>query len=288
MDPIRVIIRRPVFTAMLVLSVVVFGLYAYPKIGVDQFPDVEFPVVTVTTVLPGADPETVEKDVSQPLEEALNTLSGIDTLHSMSGESVSQVVLRFQLSKDANVAAQEVRDRVQTTLMKLPRDIQQPVVAKFDIGAMPVAEVALSGPLPVMDLTALAEDVVKPALQHLRGVGGVDVVGGRKREVQVVLDLARMRSYGLAASDVVQALRAQNVDVPGGRTHQGGQEQIVTLESEVESIAELNELILASPTGAPIRVRDVAHVVDGPAEARSAATLDGKTAVGLVVRKQSD
>jgi HAE1 family hydrophobic/amphiphilic exporter-1 len=288
MDPIRVIIRRPVFTAMLVLSVVVFGLYALPRMGVDQFPDVEFPVVTVTTVLPGADPETVEKDVSEPLEEALNTLSGIDSLRSISGESVSQLIVRFELSKNADIAAQEVRDRVQTTLMKLPSDVRQPVVEKFDVGAAPVAQVALSGPLPIVELTELAEDDIKPAFQHIRGVGGVDIVGGREREIRVVLDLARLRSYGLAASDVVQALRSQDVDVPGGRTYVGDSEQIVTLQSEVDSPDELAGLILASPGGAPVRLRDVAQIIDGPAEARSAATLDGRSAVGLVIRKQSD
>src|SRR3954449_10810936 len=155
MDAIKTFITRPVFTAMLVLAVVVFGLNAYPKIGVDQFPDVDFPVVTVTTVLPGADPETVENNISKPLEEALNTLSGVETLRSVNVESVSQIIVQFSLDKNVNIAAQDVRDRVQATLSKLPKEAEAPVVEKFDIGAAPILNLALSGPLPIQELTRL-------------------------------------------------------------------------------------------------------------------------------------
>src|SRR5512139_1764944 len=133
MNPIRTFISRPVFTGMLTLAVLVFGLVAYPRIGVDQFPDIDFPIVTVTTVLPGADPEAIEKTVTEPLEEALNTLPGLDTLRSINVDNVSQIVVRFELERNVNVAAQDVRDRVQATLSKLPREIQSPIVEKFDI-----------------------------------------------------------------------------------------------------------------------------------------------------------
>ncbi|WP_242334981.1 MULTISPECIES: efflux RND transporter permease subunit [unclassified Anaeromyxobacter] len=287
MSPIRTFIRRPIFTSMLLLAVVVFGLFSYPRIGVDQMPEVDFPIVTVTTILPGADPETVEENVSKPLEEALNTISGLDTLRSQNFESVSMVVLRFELSKPVDVAAQDVRDKVQATLSKLPKEIETPVVQKLDLGAMPIVQLALSGPVPIEELTRIAEDELKPGLQRLQGVGSIDVVGGREREVNVVVDPVRLRSYGLAATDVSQAIRAQSISVPGGRTLEPGQERVVKLETEARSVEEIRDLVVASPGNRPIRVRDVANVVDGPGEARSAATLDGRSAVALVIRKQS-
>ena len=287
MSPIRTFIRRPIFTSMLLLAVVVFGLFSYPRIGVDQMPDVEFPIVTVTTILPGADPETIEKNVSKPLEEALNTISGLDTLRSSNYESVSVVVLRFELSRGVDIAAQDVRDKVQATLSKLPKEIETPVVQKLDLGAMPIIQLALSGPLPIEHLTQVAENELKPGLQRLQGVGSIDVVGGRKREIGVVIDPVRLRSYGLAASDVAQAITVQSIAIPGGRTLEPGQERVVKLETEAQSVEEIRDLVVASPGGKQIRVRDVANVVDGPAEARSSASLDGRSAVALVVKKQS-
>ncbi|MFP2962259.1 efflux RND transporter permease subunit [Myxococcus sp. 1LA] len=284
---LKTFITRPVFTAMLMLAVVVFGINAYPRIGVDQFPDVEFPVVTVTTVLPGADPESMEKNVSDPLEEALNTLNGVEQLRSVNLESVSQIIVRFTLDTKVDVASQDVRDRVQATLSKLPTEIETPVVEKFDIGAAPIMTLSLAGALPIEEMTRVAEDVVKPALQRNPGVGSIDVVGGREREIQLVVDPERLRGFGLAVSDLSQAVQAQNRDVPGGRTMDGGRERVVRLTSEAKSVDEIRNIIIASPNGAPVRVRDVADVVDGPEEARSSAKSGDRSAVALVVRKQS-
>ena len=287
MSPIRTFITRPVFTGMLTLTFVVFGLVAYPKIGVDQMPEVEFPVVTVLTVLPGADPESIERNVTKPLEEALNTLSGLDTLRSVNVDNVSQIVIRFDLDRKVDVAAQDVRDKVQATLSRLPREIQTPVVQKFDIGAAPVATLAFSAQVPIERLTKLAEDVIKPALQQIPGVGSVQLVGGRKRELTIVVSPQALKSYGLTAVDVVGAVRGQSIDVPSGRTLEPGVERSVKLSAEARSVEELRAVILTSPNGTPVRLGDVAQVVDGPAEARSAATLNGRSAIGLVVMKQS-
>jgi hydrophobic/amphiphilic exporter-1 (mainly G- bacteria), HAE1 family len=287
MSPIRTFIARPVFTGMLTLVFVVFGLVAYPKIGVDQMPEVEFPIVTVVTVLPGADPESIERNVTKPLEEALNTLSGLDTLRSVNVDNVSQIVIRFDLERKVDVAAQDVRDKVQATLSRLPREIQTPVVQKFDIGAAPVATLAFSAPVPIERLTKLAEDVIKPAFQQIPGVGSIEVVGGRKRELTIVLDPQSLKANGLTPIDVVAAVRGQSLDVPGGRTLEPGVERSVKLTAEAHSVEELRALILASPTGTPVRLGDVAQVLDQPAEARSSATLNGRSAIGLIVLKQS-
>jgi HAE1 family hydrophobic/amphiphilic exporter-1 len=212
---IKTFISRPIFTLMLMTTLVVFGLFSYPRIGVDQMPEVEFPVVTITTALPGADPETIERNVTQPLEEALSTLAGVDTLRSVNVENVSQIIVRFTLDRNVNVAAQDVRDRVQTTLSKLPREIETPIVEKFDIGASPIMTLAMSGPIPVQEMTRLADDVLKPTLQQIAGVGTIDLLGGRKREITIVVDPVRLRGFGLGATDVTAAVRAPSVD--GGR-----------------------------------------------------------------------
>ncbi len=287
MDPIKTFITRPVFTTMLVGAFVVFGFFAYPKIGVDEMPNVEFPVVTVTTIMPGADPETMEQDVSDPLEEAINTLSGLDVLKSVNVESISQVIVMFDLEKDPDVASQEVRDKVQATLGDLPAEIESPIIEKFDIGATPVTTYALSGNLPVQELTRLAEDVVKPALQQQNGVGAVTVIGGRERQIQIEVDPDRLRGYGLAASDVVAAVQAQSIDIPGGRTLEAGRERTIKLTSEAKTIEEIRSIIIPAPTAAPVRIRDVANVIDGPEEQRSIATWNGRNSVALQVQKQS-
>jgi len=284
---LQTFIKHSVFTVMLMAAVVVFGLYAYPRIGVDQYPNVDIPVVTVTTLLPGADPESMEKNVSDPLEEALNTLNGVDELNSINLENVSQVTISFKLGTNVDVAAQDVRDRVQATLRELPGDIETPVVEKFDIGAAPILTLSLSGALPIEELTRVAEDVVKPSLQSQAGVGSIGVVGGREREIQLVVDPQRLRGYGLAIGDVSQALQSQSVDLPGGRATQGGRERIVRLTAEARSVEEIGAIIVASPNGTPVRVRDVAAVVDGAQEARGLARSDTGTALALVVRKQS-
>ena len=287
MDPIKTLIKRPIFTSMLISALLVFGIFAFPKIGVDQFPDVEFPVVTVTVVRPGADPESMERDVADPLEEVINTLSGLETLKSINVESVTQIIVQFELGKNVDVAAQEVRDKVQSQLSKLPPEIETPVVDKFDIGAAPIMTLALSGPLPVEELTRIAKDEVKPMLQQQQGVGSIDLVGGREREIRVEVNPDRLRSYGLAVTDVAAALNAQNVDIPGGRTEEPGRERTVKLTSQVKSVDEVRNIIIPVPTAVPVRIQDVANVIDGPEEARSSASFAGRSAVALVVRKQS-
>ncbi len=288
MSPIRTFVNRPLFTSMLVLGLVVFGINAFPGIGVDQLPRVDVPVVTISTVLKGADPETVAKNVSEPLEQELNGISGLDTIRSQNYDSLSVIVLEFKLDKNIDVASQEARDKVNATLGKLPAEIDTPVVQKLDLQAQALVQLALTGPVPVEVLTKTAEDELRPALQRIAGVGTVDVIGGRKREIAVELDPARLRSYGLAATDVSQAIAAQSVNIPGGRTLEPGRERVVKLETEAQSVDELRDLVVASPGGRSVRVRDVADVVDGPAEARSAARLDGRSAIALVVKKQSD
>jgi len=287
LDPIKLFIRRPIFTSMLVLALVVFGIFAWRKIGVDQLPNIDIPIVTITTVLPGADPETIEKNVTEPLEETLNTLPGLNTLTSVNVENVSVVVVRFDLERDINVAAQDVRDRVQSTLSKLPVDIRTPLIQKLDLGAAPIITLALSGPLPAEQLSRIADDVIKPTLQQINGVGAVNLFGDQKLEVRITLDPVRLRAYGLTPLDAVGAVRAQDLDWSSGRTAEEGRERIVKLKAEARSLQELRTLVVASPQGIPVRLGEIADVTAGPAEARSIARLGSKPAIGLTVTKQS-
>jgi len=282
-----VFIRRPVFAVMLIAALVVFGALAYPRIGVDLFPNVEFPVVTVTVVYPGADPATMESKVGDPIEEAVNTLSGIKVLRSVNLESVTQVIVQFELEVAIDQAMQEIRDKISQIQADLPDGIDPPTIQKFDVGAAPIMAIALSGELGPRELTELADKVVKERIQRVSGVGEVELVGGRERQIQVIVDPARLAGAGLAVDDVANAIRSQNMDLPGGSFERGGRELTVTTRGELKTAEEISHVLIPSPRGSFLRVGDVARVVDGVEDASSASFLDGKSAVSLVVRKQS-
>lgn len=283
----EVSIRRPVFAVMLVSVMLVFGLLAYPRIGVDLFPNVEFPIVTVLVVYPGADPETMESKVADPIEEKLNTLGGIKVLRSVNLESVTQVVVQFELEVSVDRAVQDIRDKISEVQRSLPEGIDPPVVQKFDVGATPVMAVALSGNMGPRELTDLADDVVKERVQRVPGVGVVDLVGGRERQIKVVIEPAKLAGLSLSVDDVASAIRAQNLDLPGGTIERGANEISIKTKGEVRSAAELEQILIPNPAGTLIRLREVARVIDTVEDAKSAAFLNGKSAVSLVVRKQS-
>ncbi|HVU03940.1 MAG TPA: efflux RND transporter permease subunit [Polyangiaceae bacterium] len=280
-------IRRPVFAVMMIAALVVFGLLAYPRIGVDLFPDVEFPVVTVTATYPGADPETMETKIADPIEQAINTLSGIKALRSTNLESVSQVVVEFDLDVKADQAVQDIRDHVSGILGNLPSGIDPPVIQKFDVGAAPIMAVSVSGKLSPRELSHLADKVVKERLQRVPGVGGIDLVGKRERQIQVLVDPTRLSGRGLTVEDVANAVRAQNLELPAGYFDSGARELTVKTKGEVKTAAEVADVVIPSAPGTVVRLKDVADVIDGTEEARSASSLDGQSAISLVIKKQT-
>src|SRR5688500_1328104 len=216
-------VRRPVFASVLILSLTVIGIFSFTRLGIDQFPVVDLPTILVTTRLPGAAPEQVESEVTDKIEEAVNTISGIDTLTSTSSEGVSQVVVSFNLEKNADLATQEVRDKVNRVIPLLPRTITQPVVEKRDPDAQPVLTIALTANKPLREITEYADKVLRRQLESADGVGQVLVVGGRQRQVNLWLDAERLFAQALTVNVVSRALQAQNSDEPGGRTEQGAQ-----------------------------------------------------------------
>lgn len=282
-----VCVRRPVFATMLVGSLVVAGWFSYKSLTLDLFPKVEMPVVTVTTTLPGAGPEEMEAQVTKPIEEVINTVSSIDELRSVTREGLSQIVIQFKLEKNLAVAAQEVRDKVGSVLAKLPEDADPPIVEKFDVDATPILTLTVSGFQGIKELTEIAEKKVKEPLESISGVGAIAIIGGQKREIQVLIDPERLKAYGLPMKTVADALAKQNVEFPGGRMTQESGETVIRTLGRVQSVREFENIVVATHRGAPITVADIGRVEDGVVEPRTLSRFDGKNAVSLIVRKQS-
>ncbi len=280
-------IRRPVFATVLILALVVIGVVAYFTLGVDRFPKVDFPTVTVTTRLTGASPEDIETEITDKLEESINTISGIDQLISTSSEGTSQVIVSFELDKNGDVAAQEVRDKVNSVLALLPKEADPPIIEKIDPDATPILFIALSGPAPIRDITEFADKTLKRQIESIDGVGQALIVGGRPRQVNVVTDTARLSAVGLTVADVVRALQTQNVQLPGGQVEQGIRDLTLRTYGRVDTPAQFGDIPVANKNGYPVKISDVGRIDDGTAEAESIASVDGKPAVLLQVRKQS-
>lgn len=283
----EICIRKPIFTLMLVLAPVVLGLAAYPRLGVDLFPNVDLPVVVVTMTLKGASVEEMETSVTKEVEEVVNTISGIDELRSTTKEGYSQVIINFHLYKDGDIAAQEVRDKIATILSRLPVGTDPPLIDKFDIDAAPVATIAVSGSRNFREVTEIARKSIKEDLETVQGVGAVTLVGGQRRAVNVYIDTDKLAAYLLSAEDVRQALIRQNLELPGGRVDQGQQEMVLRTMGRLEKSSDFLDLIVANRNDQPIRIRDIGRVEDGVEEPRGLSRLDGENAVSLVVQKQS-
>jgi HAE1 family hydrophobic/amphiphilic exporter-1 len=281
-------IRRPVFATVIILVLTVLGTFAYFGLGVDRFPKVEIPVVVITTVLPGAAPEEVETEVTDKIEAAVNTISGIDELRSASVEGVSQVVVSFVLEKDIDVASQEVRDKIDSVLADLPEGIDSPTVAKLDPDAAPVLTLALSAQkADVRAVTEFADKTLRRELESLAGVGQVVIIGGRKRQVNIWIDPDKLQKFNLTGGIVAAALASQNVEIPAGRVEQGGRALTLRTRGRVETVDQMADIILASRDGYSVRLGDVATVQDGMAEPESAGFKGSSPAVLLSIRKQS-
>jgi hydrophobic/amphiphilic exporter-1 (mainly G- bacteria), HAE1 family len=287
MQLVDVSVKRPILASMLIMAIVVFGMFAYPRLGVDLFPSVDFPVVSVTVIYPGADPTTMESKVAEPIEEAIQGVAGIKRMTSRNLEGVTMIVVEFELEVKSDQALQEVRDRVAAIERELPPGLDPPVIQRFDTGAMPVASVALASNLPASELTRIADKIVKQELQQIPGVGGIDIIGAREREIRIEVDPALLVGYGLAVDDVAQTLRMQSIDMPAGHVTDGSREFTLTTRGEVHSVEEIRELVITGLGGASVRIDDVAEVVDDMEDARSASFLNGQSGMALIVRKKS-
>ena len=282
-----VCVRRPVFASVLMLLLTVVGLFAYQKLGVDRFPKIDFPVVTIITALPGAAPEEVESEVSDKIEAVVNTISGIDELRSSSAEGVSQVIVTFVLEKNIDVGVQEVRDRVASVMRDLPQGIDQPVVSKMDPDAAPVLTLAVTGGKDPREISEFADKRLRRELESLSGVGQVTLVGARPRQINLTIDPDKLLRFGVTAADVERAVRTQNVELPAGRIEQGEKQLTLRTRGRVHKVDDFAELFVATREGVQVRLGDVATVTDGIADPESVGFKQGQATVLLNVRKQS-
>jgi HAE1 family hydrophobic/amphiphilic exporter-1 len=281
-------IRRPVFTAMLAVAILVLGLMGFQRLGSDLFPDVSFPAVVVTVPYPGASPVEVETLVMKPLEDSVISLNGIDRVRSFSREGSGQLLVMFHLGVDVAEAASEVRERISQVRYQLPDETREPSIQRFDVSSAPVLTYTLRGEGSLSVLREYADDVLRPAVEQVPGVAAVDVRGGAKREVRVELDRARLDALELTPGAVVRQLRAENLNVPAGHFDEGEREISVRTLAEFQNIEHVRDTIVATARdGSSVRLRDIARVLDGFEDVRSRSRVNGQEAVTLEIRKQS-
>jgi hydrophobic/amphiphilic exporter-1 (mainly G- bacteria), HAE1 family len=280
-------VRRPVFATMFVGVLVVLGWFSYKRLGVDLYPKVDMPMVVVETYLPGAAPEETEARITKPLEEVINTVTGIDELRSVTLEGVSRIMVQFKLDHDLNSGVQDIRDKISTVLDQLPDGTKPPLVEKWDMDSLPILTFTVTGYQSMKELTEIGRRMIKEPLESVDGVGSIEIVGGREREIHVYLDADRLRATGLSVQQVSSALERQNVEYPGGHMKQGLSEQVLRTLGRIINVDDFNKIVVSEQNDKPVTIGDVAKVEDGIKEPRSLSRWDGKNAVSLVIRKQS-
>lgn len=284
-------IRRPVATIVMMSAIVVFGIIGFQRLGLDLFPRVDLPVVTITTYLPGASPETIESDVTDPIEERLNEIEGVKHITSVSALGVSQIVVEFVLEKDIDIAAEDVRAKVSVARRELPEDAEPPIIDKLDIEATPIMWLAVSGTRSYKEISQYADKVLKRCLERVPGVGYVRLGGFREKEIKIWLDREKLNAHSLTAADVTNALKREHIELPAGRLETGPKEFLVKTMGEFQSPSDFNELIIAFRNGIPIRIKDVGYAEEGfediEEEYRTLARFNGKSATALGISKQA-
>ncbi len=281
-------IKRPVFATMMMAALVVLGVVSFNRLAIDEYPDITYPIVIAQTTYPGASPEVMERDVSRPVEEALNTVQGLKEIGSTSLNGVSIVRLTLNLDVDVLSAQQDVQAKVARIRRQLPPQIEEPVISHFDPNERPIISVAMQSPdRPIRELTSLADEVVSPRLQAVPGVGGINLSGGETRQIRIELDPSAMRSYGIAPPQVITALQGENQEVPAGRVQRGATEQLVRVTGRIVNPSAFASIVVAVRNGVPVRLGDIAKVIDGAADKRTAALLDSVPALALDVLKIS-
>ena len=290
----RVSLRNPVFATMVMLALVVLGAFSYSRLKVDQFPNVEFPVVVVTTEYPGASPEIVESEVTKKIEEGVNSIAGINVLYSRSYEGYAVVIIEFQLYVDGRKAAEDVREKVAAMRPLLRTEVKEPRVLRFDPASRAIWSVAVlpdaskGKPLNAVELTNWANQVLKKRLENVRGVGSATLAGGTSREINIYLNPPAMEALGITADQVVAAVRTENQDLPVGAVRSLAQDRVVQIAARMQRPEDFGQIIVARRNGAPVRVNQLARVADGGQEVESLALYNGERTLLLSVQKSQD
>ncbi|HAV62223.1 MAG TPA: AcrB/AcrD/AcrF family protein [Verrucomicrobiales bacterium] len=281
-------VRRPIFATMIIMALVVVGITGYTHLGVDRTPSVEIPTIYISTRLPGASPVEMETLVAQRIEETVNTVEGIEELRSISFYGACLIIVQFDLDRDVNTAAEDVRNRLAGVLGQLPREADPPVISKFDADRSPSMTIAMSGSRSIRELAELADKIAKVQLERAPGVGEVQVYGAPERAINIWIDAERLAAFGLPITGVREAIARQNADVPGGQVVSSLREQTIRTMGRITDPREFDDLVIGTANGSPVRVRDIGHAEDGTKEVRSISRLNGQPAITLSVRRQSD
>ncbi len=286
----RVSVNNPVFATMMMAAFLVLGLFSYQRMQVDQFPDVTFPIVVVQTTYPGASPETVESDITRKIEEAVNTINGINSLTSRSYEGSSVVIIEFELTIDPAQAAQDVREKVALVKAGFRDEVEEPKVTRYDPADRPIYSVSVTNDEAVQarsfrDLTTIADQFVKKRLENVRGVGSVSLIGGIKRQIQIYVKPREMESLGISVPQVISAVRSENQELPAGAVHSLASEQVVQVEGRIKRPSEFKQIIVAQRGGQPVYLSQIATVVDGQEEQETLALYNGKRTLALDILK---
>ncbi|MDQ2949590.1 MAG: efflux RND transporter permease subunit, partial [Acidobacteriota bacterium] len=283
----EICVQRPVFAFMLISFLVVMGIFSFRQLGVDLFPKSDAATVYTKVLLPGASPEEIVSQVVLPLEDAVSSVSGIDELRSIVTEGNANIIATFVLERDINQAADDVREKVSGAMSRLPPNVLPPTVQKADPDSDPVITLAVSGSVPVRELTEVADKQIRRGIETVDGVGGVDISGGRSRQINIMLELDKLNAYNVTALDVQHALASENIESPGGRIVRGPSEMGVRTMGRIEHVNEFGNIIIKNVGGSPIRIRDVGYAEDGVAERRTFGYYQNKPAVLLDVRRQT-
>lgn len=281
-------IKQPVFATMMMLALAVLGIASYRQLKVDQFPDVDFPLVTVTTRFAGASPETVERDVTRKIEESINTLEGIKHVESVSQEGLSNIVVTFNLEISSQVAAQDIRGKIAAIRGELPVEIEEPIVLRMNPSDMPIISVGVEAKgMSPLAASTLADKVIKRRLETVSGVGAANLVGEAEREVQILVDRNKLDSYRLTLADVVNAVRAENIDSPAGSAKRTSTEALVRVGARGRNAEQIASIPIKQLGQTPVYVRDVAQVLDTSEEPVNLAYFNGEPALAIDILKQS-
>ena len=285
----RISIKYPVFTIMMMLCFLVLGLASWQRMHVEEFPDVDFPFVVVHTTYAGASPEIVESEITEKLEDQINTISGLKSVISISNEGLSMVIAEFNLDVDSSVAAQEVRDKIASVSSQFRDEIDDPIIERYDPSAGAVMSVVFeSKQMNMRELSSYVDQQLIPQLRTVSGVGRVNLQGETERQIRIEVDPLRLQSYGIGINQVMQTLQSENVQIPAGTLKQGNKELVVEIQAKVRQPADFNNLIVSNLNGVPIRLGQVAEVADRTAEQESSAYLNGETALSVDILRNSD
>src|SRR4029079_3166973 len=283
----EICVHRPVFATVIVMFLTVVGGFSFFTLGVDRFPKIDLPTISISTSNPGSAPEEMESEVTDVVEGAVNTVPGIDEMRSNSSKGSSNVTLTFNLDKDPDQAFQEIQQKISTVINRLPETADPPVVRKSDPDSQPVLMYSMSAPRSTIELNEMAQNLIQKRIESADGVGEVVIFGGRPRQIKIYIDPNRLRAYNLSVTDVSNAIASQNQELPGGTLVEGATSVGVRTMSKLTEVSQFNDIVIKSTNGFPVKIKDIGRVEDTGSDPSSAASLDGGQSVSIAIRKQS-